>query len=212
MILRNLALGGRRQVTETFTSSQTWVAPAGVTRLEVLVGRGQNGTPDSTSNGSAAVMVVDYLDYPGVPLGFPVGSVDWSTVNGVAPDAVNTLNAGGNGTIPYLILLKYSDGAEKLYDYTTNFFDVIPGSASYGTSGGWQTSGAIHNDGTATAFWQSTVNGTTGAATTGFSQTFPGGVEGAASPVTYNNVPVTPGNSYPLTIPSGGQIQITYLQ
>lgn len=51
---------------------------------------------------------------------------------------------------------------------------------------------------------------TTGAATTAFGKSFPGGVGGQATPVTYNNVAVTPGNPYSLVIPGGGSITITY--
>jgi hypothetical protein len=53
---------------------------------------------------------------------------------------------------------------------------------------------------------------TTGASTTGFGKTFPGGTGGAATPVTYNNVAVTPGASYKLVVPAGGSITITYYQ
>lgn len=56
------------------------------------------------------------------------------------------------------------------------------------------------------------VEATTGASTTGFGKTFPGGTGGAATPVTYNSVAVTPGASYPLVIPSGGSITITYYE
>lgn len=51
---------------------------------------------------------------------------------------------------------------------------------------------------------------TTGANATGFGITFPGGVGGTAPTTTYNNVAVTPATSYPLVVPSGATIQITY--
>ena len=51
---------------------------------------------------------------------------------------------------------------------------------------------------------------TTGASATGFGRTFPGGLGGAAPPTAYSNVPVTPGTSYSITVPSGGSITITY--
>jgi len=55
------------------------------------------------------------------------------------------------------------------------------------------------------------VAATTGSDTTGFSKTFSGGVGGAASGTTYNDVAITPGASYSLVVPSGGSITITYL-
>ena len=51
---------------------------------------------------------------------------------------------------------------------------------------------------------------TTGASATGFGKTFVGGTGGAATPVTHNNVAVTPGATYSLAVPAGGSITITY--
>lgn len=53
---------------------------------------------------------------------------------------------------------------------------------------------------------------TTGASTTGFGKTFPGGSGSAAELVTHNNVVVKPGDPYALVVPSGGSITITYYQ
>ena len=55
------------------------------------------------------------------------------------------------------------------------------------------------------------VNDTVGASTTAFGYTFLGGTGGAATPVTYNNVAVTPGGSYSIVVPSGGSVSITYI-
>lgn len=53
---------------------------------------------------------------------------------------------------------------------------------------------------------------TTGASTTGFGKTFPGGNGGAASLTNFANVPVTPGGPHALVIPSGGSITFTYFK
>lgn len=53
---------------------------------------------------------------------------------------------------------------------------------------------------------------TNGANTTGFGKTFAGGVGTNATPVTYNNVPLTSGATYNLVVPAGGYITITYYQ
>ena len=54
------------------------------------------------------------------------------------------------------------------------------------------------------------TNPTTGAAATGFGQTFAGGYGGAATPREVKNVAVTPGGSYQVVVPSGGSIVISY--
>lgn len=51
----------------------------------------------------------------------------------------------------------------------------------------------------------------TGSSTTAFGKTFPGGLGGAATPVTYNNVAVTPGPNS-LVIPSGGSVTFSYYE
>lgn len=51
---------------------------------------------------------------------------------------------------------------------------------------------------------------TTGASTTGFGQTFAGGIGVTATPSTVTNVTITAGASYSLVIPSGGSLSITY--
>jgi hypothetical protein len=60
-----------------------------------------------------------------------------------------------------------------------------------------------------TSYYDSTP-ATTGANTTGFGQTFPGGVGKAATSVSVANVAVTPGGQYALVIPAGGSITISY--
>lgn len=57
-----------------------------------------------------------------------------------------------------------------------------------------------------------TTSATTGASTTGFGKTFPGGSGGAASLTNFANVPVTPGASYAIVVPAGGTLTITYYQ
>lgn len=53
---------------------------------------------------------------------------------------------------------------------------------------------------------------TTGASTTAFGKTFPGGTGGPASTTTFSNVIVTPGASYNIVVPSGGSLTITYFK
>lgn len=52
-----------------------------------------------------------------------------------------------------------------------------------------------------------------GIAAQGFGKSFPGGPGGLpATPLTYTNLPVTPGQPYPMTIVSNGYITISYLE
>jgi hypothetical protein len=51
---------------------------------------------------------------------------------------------------------------------------------------------------------------TTGASTTAFGKTFPGGTGGAATNTTFTNIAVTPGGSYNIVVPSGGSLTFTY--
>lgn len=53
---------------------------------------------------------------------------------------------------------------------------------------------------------------TTGASSTAFGKTFPGGTGGAATTTTFTNIAITPGASYSIVVPSGGSITITYTQ
>lgn len=66
------------------------------------------------------------------------------------------------------------------------------------------------------SYW-STEPATTGASASitgpnGFSRTYPGGYGGPATPVTQENVAVTPGGQYVLTIPYGGSITMSYFE
>jgi hypothetical protein len=45
-LLLAMATGGRQQITQTFTSSTTWVCPAGVTNLETVSGYGARGNDE----------------------------------------------------------------------------------------------------------------------------------------------------------------------
>lgn len=61
------------------------------------------------------------------------------------------------------------------------------------------------------SFQQQSNPATTGASTTGFGKTFPGALGNVAPAVTsFQNVAVTPGTGYPIVVPTGGSLTITY--
>lgn len=53
---------------------------------------------------------------------------------------------------------------------------------------------------------------TTGASTTAFGQSFPGGAGGPATDTTINTIAITPGATYNIVVPAGGSLTITYYQ
>lgn len=206
-VMMMLAASGKLEsFTETFTGNTTWVAPEGVTTVN-LVGNGQSGQPAGTETRTAALVSVIYST-SGSGAGPAVN--DWSNMHGAATGRVATIDGGGTVTYTQVGLVTYANGTETLDGSNVTLNGVVPGSASLITTGGWQTSGAIGASGNAIVQYLESAAATTGASATGFGETFPGGVGGPATPVTHDNVAVTPSASYPLVIPSGGSITITY--
>lgn len=200
-------LGGSRVVvTQTFTTNTSWVAPAGVTSILTLTGNGVAGTPGGPQPGSILVANVSYQT-SGTGAGGPANT--WSNMQGLVNNAISTLNSGGSGSVSTALLLKYANGTEDLFPSSTSYGGAIAGTASASYGGGWQSSGAITSSGTASANFLVNTSSTTGASTSAFGFTFPGGTGGPATPVTYTNVVVTPGTSYPINA-AGGSITIAY--
>jgi len=210
--------------TDTYTSSGTWVAPAGVTNLVVLEGRGADGygsyqdaiTLDSTS-------ISNYVSGSG-PNSLPI---PWSAVANTTNTTVSRFNAS-NYNPSYQFFNRdfffYSNNTFSFSDNNQTFpYYVVTGSwslqssgsapnppsgsASYGASGGYSAYGLY------------IAPGGNGAASSAFGYSFPGGgVSGSypnetgdpASAVGYNNIAVTPGASYPINVAGGGYVTIQY--
>lgn len=122
-----------------------------------------------------------------------------------------------------------SPGSQTYFYETTIVFD-LRGGGQEATSSSGSGSGPIPGPGgctytntpssqvyvgytTCTFYTDTSDSGsspTTGASASGFGQTFVGGTGGAATPREVNNVPVTPGGSYNVIVPSGGSIVISY--
>jgi hypothetical protein len=172
-----------RQVTETFTSAspKTWVCPPGVTNLDVASGKGAAGTPATAGSPGYSTYDTHYIHYY-QRKSPPDGNGGIDKVDG-------GWTYGTYGTAPnnYCDPVKAEtgstvyDASQECYEFTQHNYPPTPGTAA-----------------------------TTGASSTGFNRTFPGGTGGAASTTTFNNVPVVPNNPYPLVIPTGGTITITY--
>ena len=214
-------------ITTTFTSSTTWVAPAGVTNLISAVGKGENGTPDSWPG-----QEVSRVSITTFPLFTPTNPayLDWSSVYGLANTIVGQINAGapsirtvsfdragGSGSFGdgYVVsattsawgLSTGSQGSATVQytasyniDSSTGVIPPISGNVDGPTFNGLYGAGGVVFYIYANVYSQ----GPAGASSTGFGQTFPGGaVSGGAAPTTtFNNVAVTPGTSYSIVIPT----------
>lgn len=213
--------------TVTFTTTQTWTSPIGVVNLITVVGKGADGVAavpptysgDVLRNGTVSFAVGLQHTGSNSPYGYgnTPGGFDWSALQNDAPNAASTINLGGSGsTYGYLISVY---GTEYHVDINTvTYTNAITGSAYVTNSAGWQTSGLIadFDSGFSLVWWYElgTYSGgsgaTTGASTTGFGKTFSGGIGVTAGTTTYNNVVITASTGYPLVVPSGGYITITY--
>lgn len=202
--------GKRRVVTETFTSSQTWVCPFGVSLLNTLTGEGQDGSSPSTPSANDMIINVTYQT-SGSSGG---GPVTWANFDSQVDGWVSTLNSTGSVTYTRALVDAYPDESALVTSSSSvPLTGVVPGSAYKVTFGAWASSGAITASGDAAIYYNYYLAGAAGANTTGFGYTFAGGAAStAATPVEYLNVPVTGGASYALVVPAGGSITITYFR
>ena len=217
-------------VSQTFTSSTTWVAPATVTNLLAVIGKGQDGGSDYQGNISVSTVSITNVAGTGGTISLPI---TWSGVANTAKICANVYTAGGyqlayhaddreftfysNLTASFVDLNNWSAYTTFPYylvagTWSLQSYGGAPnppsGNATYGASGGYYANGDI------------IYPGGPGANTTGFGYTFTGGgTSGSypnatgdpATPASYTNVAVTPGASYSLSIPAGGYITIQYL-
>lgn len=178
----------RVQVSQTFTANASWTAPVTTSRVDTAVGKGANGSPAS----SFTLYYNDKYQFR------------------VRHYANGGTNVGSSTRIAH-------DSASQ--------FDPVPGNYCDPSNSGDDGSGPIVVNGTSYAMtsWEDcyhyertyttySYSATTGASTTAFGQTFPGGVGGPAPTTTKTNVIVTPGASYSFVIPAGGSLTITYYQ
>lgn len=207
-------LGTKAPTTLTFTTSQTWVAPISVSQLVRVVGSGQPGTAPTATVLTQNVCNITYSSDSGDPDTTTAGSVYWDSFQGFAPSIASTINAGDTFTgLSTASATVY--GAGPRYSLSSGTFsasNVLPGTASVITGGGWATSGLISASGTSSVRYSTGTGGATGATATAFGYSFPGGTSTIPTPVTstYTNVPVTPLASYSIVVPAGGSVQITF--
>lgn len=205
----------RELTTVTFTSNGTWVAPSSVSAVAILTGTGQDGSPST----AGIVPVFGASSNPGPLPNSPPAT--WDTIYGkaVASRTAFAARIGLSGPssveISYTInvdpTLKWAVVNNDVSDYSG--YTISSVSAVYATYGSPSTTGTIAY-GIGFNAWGFEVilivPGFLGASSTAFGQTFPGGNGGPAPVTTFNNIAVTPGASYPITVASGGYVIIQY--
>lgn len=203
-------------VSKTFTSSQSFTVPMGVSNLVSLSGKGQDGTPATPATRISNAQG-DTVQGFASGTGTTSGALSWNDFQADITSVFNAVNAGGTGSgyvVNYSGYPNSNTYSTSLYQYA--YLNAVPGTASVFTSTGWKTSGAIvpgDNGYFVINYTESyTIPATTGTDTSGFGKTFAGGVGGPAATSSFTDVPVTGGASYNLVVPSGGPITITYYQ
>ena len=216
------ASGGTLQ-TVTFTSNTTWVAPTGVSVLRTMSGYGGAATADTfTTNlgfsqiGAFAVGISGLTNAPYAQWANLYAAYQSELAKVTGNTGVNLITSD-NPT--------YGIGTDDTWNSSTFPQNKWVSGSSYSitTQGSPQTSGNILYS-AGTDYWLILAEGydlgSNGTATTGVSKTFPGGTltgtepyRTTVAPVTTNftNVAVTPGVSYPIVVPSGGSLTITYI-
>ena len=211
--------------TVTFTSSTTWTAPAYLSNIAILAGKGSAGISDSTSPNSITNSQVFNSFGTVVPSATASPTHDWSEFYGQSVSMANQINSGG-GVVPFDAVefnYVYVDVRSYYYNYNPGgiYYSgyAVGGSASistnYPATSGTVTYVSSGYYGTSSVSFTEYFYGGDGTAATGVGKTFPGGSYSGgtgypATTTTFTNVAVTPGASYSLSIPSGGQISISY--
>jgi hypothetical protein len=226
MFAATKGVGQRRLVTQTFTSSTTWVAPGVTTNLETLSGYGGVAASDMPSSGE-----VGYAQAAGPsadPQPTPPYAL-WQTLDAAADNIVSII-AGNVGTnlisLPSPQYFVDSSDRYSVITYPQNTWvigssstkiqrrshpstgNVLASQLASGGNFGWFVTASFISLGYA------------GQPSTAFGRTFPGGTLAGTEPyrtavpavtTTYTNVAVTPGTSYAI-VPdaAGGSITISY--
>lgn len=195
---------GLVQVTETFTTSQTWTAPANTTNIISMTGKGQDGDPPSYTPGTMTLIQV--YNAPGS------GGTSQVTNADMVVYANGQFSSGGfagtgNRSASYTRADLGKDTTGYIVDYYSDGGDITGAATLHNVaSNGSPASGQCY------VSVSMASGGTIGSNTTGFGKTWPGGNSGPATPATYTNVAVTPGIGYLLNVPAGGSISITYMR
>lgn len=200
------------RVQQTLQST-TWTAPAGVTSLLTVTGKGQDGVAafwrDISSVPSSSLLPYWLADVPDTNF----SSVD---VESFAQSQWDLFPANpGAGTVNMSWECRRYQGYPSLIiSETFGPYDIRCTGTKTKVGNGWGSTyppdpgfRPIYEIGGGIQFFTPQFDG---ANTTGFGYTFAGGVGAAATPTTYNNVAVTPGTTYTINSTGDGYIIIVY--
>lgn len=217
---------GTTPTTATFTANGTWVAPAGVSSVAVASGKGGPGASDSLGNVLTCYFAA--IQNAGTQSNAPFGQ--WSALYN---SYLATLGAFSGRSYPSYGFSGFV-GLDDIFVNATNnwtrftFNSDLTGTllTGYSTSviGSPLTSGNVTyaNAGIISGWLidvQGYIRGGAGTASTALGLTFPGGAYTGAYPngvgapattTTFTDVAVTPGASYPIVVPSGGEVTLQY--
>jgi hypothetical protein len=135
-----------------------------------------------------------------------------------ADGSTTTTTTNGWYSIITTTLHRRDGGTDQTASQTAGVFDGSPMPSNYCDPTVYYTieQSTVYTDSTKCYTFYATsktdTTTTTGASTTAFGKTFPGGVGGAASATSFSNVVITPGASYNIMVPPGGSLTITYFQ
>jgi hypothetical protein len=200
-----LITGSRRLVTQTFTSNTTFTVPYGVSRVN-LSGKGQDG--------AAAVFASQTLDLFFCSLVSSSGGVPISAASAgsFGANQATLFDGAGVRTVNYTSRNYQIDSSDLTAYYDTAISVIVSGTGSASIS---TTSGNLTQANSSTNYGRYTIAvqqspASTGADTTAFGKTFAGGVAGPATPASFTDVAVTENTAYPIVVPAGGSLTISY--
>jgi len=221
--------GGRPPITlntVTFTSDGTWVAPVYTTSVMTLSGKGAAGVSDYIGQVAYSYNIATQYPSRNFPPYAQWGDLYGNYATNIASLPTSFPNYGPSSWYDgeYFLVASdnywgkisgnYSDlSGTLLTSYNASSFGTVQtsGNMTYsslaGGGGGWVIDVFGY------------VQGGPGAAATALGKTFPGGAYSgtypngtgsAATTTTFTNVAVTPGNSYSIVVPSGGEVTLQY--
>lgn len=211
-------ISGYTLVSNTFTSSNTITIPAGVDRIQIT-GRGADGI--------AANLEWQTTWISGDPVTGPtfatvtdsaIGNVPSVIIESAAQTQFDSLpdTRTTNGSNVSFIHRSYDNNTLTETTYVSRI-RLKSGVEKLKSGTGW---GSLYTTPTVNTKVYSVLNnlyeeylgGSDGADATITSVVLPGGRKGSVAPVTTTSLPVTPGVTYPVTVPTGGIVNIQYLQ
>lgn len=221
--------------TQTFTSNGTFTPLFGVTNVVTIVGRGGSSTSDFQTTFPFDYARVYIEQDPGGSGGASLLPIYANEAAYNLTSDADTCNSGGFQTIYH----DYGGSGYQTYTvYPDNTYNFTSSTkypfTSYMVAGTWSVQGYglptppsgtfFTYSTTPTGFWHLTGDyiaaGSAGANSSGLGYTFPGASQvgsyptatgQAATPVTYNNVAVTPGTGYPIVVGAGGSVSISFI-